>query len=61
MRVAGVLKEKRGESDWTMYLPLDQIKALNEWAQGRRINYNKEGYSQVVVKVNDVEQVLDIS
>jgi putative ABC transport system permease protein len=61
MRVAGVLKETRGESDWTMYLPLDQIKSLNEWAQGRRINYNKEGYSQVVVKVQDVEQVLDIS
>ena len=61
MRVSGVLKETRGEPDWTMYLPLDQIKALNEWAQGRRINYNKEGYSQVIVKVQDVEQVLDIS
>ena len=61
VRVSGVLKETRGESDWTMYLPLDQIKSLNEWAQGRRINYNKEGYSQVVVKVQDVEQVLDIS
>jgi putative ABC transport system permease protein len=33
MRVTGVLKETRGESDWTMYLPLDQIKSLNEWAQ----------------------------
>jgi putative ABC transport system permease protein len=61
MRVTGVLKETRGESDWTIYLPLDQIKSLNEWAQGRRINYNKEGYSQVVVKVQDVEKVLDIS
>ncbi|HET9913225.1 MAG TPA: ABC transporter permease [Anaerolineales bacterium] len=61
VRVTGILKESRGESDWTMYLPLDQIKSLNEWAQGRRINYNKDGYSQVVVKVQDVEQVLDIS
>jgi putative ABC transport system permease protein len=61
VRVTGVLKETRGESDWTMYLPLDQIKSLNEWVQGRRINYNKDGYSQVVVKVQDVEQVLDIS
>jgi putative ABC transport system permease protein len=61
LRVSGVLTETRGESDWTVYFPLDQIKALNEWAQGRRINYNKEGYSQVVVKVADVEQVLDIS
>ena len=61
VRVTGVLKETRGESDWTIYFPLDQIKSLNEWAQGRRINYNKEGYSQVIVKVQDVEQVLDIS
>ncbi len=61
VRVVGVLQETRGESDWTIYFPLDQIKSLNEWAQGRRINYNKEGYSQVVVKVQDVEQVLDIS
>ena len=42
-------------------MPLEQIKLLNEWSQNRRINYNKEGYSQVVVKVSDVEQVLDIS
>ncbi len=61
VRVTGVLKETRGESDWTMYLPLEQIKSLNEWSQGQRINYNKDGYSQVVVKVQDVEQVLDIS
>jgi putative ABC transport system permease protein len=61
LHVSGILKETRGESDWSMYLPLAQIKALNEWAQGRRINYNKEGYGQVVVKVQDVDQVLDIS
>jgi putative ABC transport system permease protein len=61
LRVAGVLKETRGESDWTVYFPLEQVKALNEWSMGRRINYNKDGYGQVVVKVQDVEQVLDIS
>ncbi len=61
LRVVGVLKETRGESDWSIYMPLEQIKALNEWAMNRRINYNKDGYSQVIVKVNDVDQVLDIS
>jgi len=61
LRVVGILKETRGESDWTIYMPLEQIKLLNEWAQNRRINYNKEGYSQVIVKVSDVDQVLDIS
>jgi putative ABC transport system permease protein len=61
MRVAGVLKESRGESDWTIYMPFDQLKALNEWSMNRRINYNKDGYSQVIVKVKDVNQVLDIA
>ena len=61
LRVAGILKETRGESDWSVYMPLEQVKALNEWAMNRRINYNKDGYSQVIVKVSDVDQVLDIS
>ena len=61
LRVGGILKETRSDPDWTIYLPLDQIQILNEWAQGRRINYNKEGYGQVVVKVQDVEQVLAIA
>jgi len=61
LRVAGVLKESRGESDWTVYMPLDQIKSLNEWSQNRRINYNKEGYGQVIVTVADVNEVLTIA
>jgi putative ABC transport system permease protein len=61
VRVTGILRETRGESDWTIYFPLDQVKTLNEWAMGRRINYNRDGYGQVIVKVQDVSQVLDIS
>jgi putative ABC transport system permease protein len=61
LRVGGVLKETGGESDWSIYMPLDQVKALNEWGMNRRINYNKDGYSQVIVKVSDPDQVLDIS
>jgi putative ABC transport system permease protein len=60
-RVAGVLSETQGESDWSIYMRLDELKALNEWATGRRINYNKDGYSQVIVKVDSVDHVLDIS
>jgi putative ABC transport system permease protein len=61
LRVTGVLKETRGESDWTIYMPLDQVKALNEWTQNRRINYNKDGYGTAVVKVADVDQVIAIT
>jgi putative ABC transport system permease protein len=60
-RVAGVLAQTQGESDWSIYIRLDELKGLNEWAMGRRINYNKDGYSLVIVKVDNVEHVLDIN
>jgi len=61
LRVTGILTETRGESDWTVYVPLDQVKAWNEWTMNRRINYNKEGYSMAVVKVRDVDRVIEIT
>ena len=61
VRVTGVLTETRGESDWNVYMPLEQVKILNEWSMNRRFNYNKEGYGMVIVKVTSVDQVLDIT
>ena len=61
LRVTGLLKEARSDSDWTVYMSLDQVRELNEWSQNRRINYNKEGYSMAIVKVTSVDQVLDIT
>jgi putative ABC transport system permease protein len=61
LRVAGILNETGGEADYSIYLPLDQVKVLNEWANGTRINYNKNGYNQVIVKVLDPNQALDIA
>ena len=55
------MNETGGEPDYSIYLPLEQVKALNEWATGTRVNYNKDGYSQVIVKVEDADQALDIA
>ncbi len=60
-RVTGVLTEARGESDWSVYMSLDEVKALNEWVTGRRINYNKDGYGQAVVRVADARQALEVA
>jgi putative ABC transport system permease protein len=61
LRVAGILNETGGEADYSIYLPLDQVKAMNEWANGIHINYNKTGYNQVIVKVLDPGDALDIA
>ncbi|HLF74686.1 MAG TPA: ABC transporter permease [Anaerolineales bacterium] len=60
VRVAGVLRESGSEADWSIFMPLEQVKTINEWASGVRINYNKNGYNEVIVKVTDVEKTLEV-
>ena len=61
LKIVGVLEESRGESDWSVYIPLVDLTTYNEWVMGRRINRDRDGYNQVVVKVENVDQVIDIT
>jgi len=61
IKIVGVLKDTRGQSDGSIYMRLDDITALNEWSRGTRINRNKEGYSMLLVKASDTQSVLDIA
>ena len=49
-RGGGLIKETRGESDWSIYMRLDDVKAINEWTMGKRINYNKTATAQASSK-----------
>ncbi len=60
VRVTGVLEESGSEADWSIYMPLELVKSMNEWGMGTRINYNKTGYNEVIVKVADVEKTLEV-
>jgi len=59
IRVAGVLAEG-GETDYDMYLALDEVLDMNEWLLGRRLDLRQEGYQQAIVKADDPEYVLEI-
>jgi putative ABC transport system permease protein len=61
LKIVGVLQESRGESDYSIYMPLDDVTGFNEWMTGRRINRARDGYNQAVVSVENVDQVLEIS
>ena len=61
LRVTGVLAQSGNDVDWTIFMPLEEVRLLNEWANGIKINYNRDGYNQVVVKVSDPREALDIS
>lgn len=61
VRVVGVLQESRGESDWSIYMPLDDMDAHNAWLTGQRINHDVEGYMSLQVKATDLEVVVDVA
>ena len=61
LKIVGIFQESRGEADYSVYMSLNDITTYNEWMMGRRINRNRDGYNQLVVNVDSVDQVLDIS
>lgn len=61
LKVAGILKESRNEGDYSVLVHEDDLRAWNEWVAGKRINRNIEGYNNVIVKVDSVDNVIEVS
>jgi putative ABC transport system permease protein len=57
LRVVGVLEETGGQDDRTVYMAIDDLLELNGWLLGTRPNPGRDGYSQAIVKVANVNQV----
>ena len=60
LRVAGVLSESGSEADYSIYLPIEVVKSMNEWANNSTINYNKTGYNEVLVRVENPDKTLEV-
>jgi putative ABC transport system permease protein len=61
LKIVGILKESRNEGDYSMILSLNDITAMNEWVNGKRINRNRDGFENVNVKVDNVDSVLTVT
>lgn len=60
LRVAGVLTERGGQDDYTIFMALDDVEDLNAWFVGQRPDRRREGYSQAVVIVDDPQKLLNV-
>ncbi len=62
LKVVGILKEMRNEADGQFFVSMDDLDAWNTWFNnGQRINRNKTGYNDVVVRAESPEVVLDVT
>lgn len=49
LRVGAVLEPTGGNQDYNIYMSIGDLTELMAWSQGSRPNWNKDGYSQVLV------------
>ena len=61
LNVAGIIRSTRSESDYSVYMTLNEVLDINAWVNGRRFDEKKDGYEMAIVIVEDREKVLDIA
>lgn len=61
LRVVGILSEARAEQDSAVFVNFDDLTAWEEWNRGQRVNYNKDGYGQLIVRADSPDVVIDIA
>ncbi|HNB53542.1 MAG TPA: ABC transporter permease [Anaerolineales bacterium] len=61
LRIVGMLTETQNEPDWSIYISLADLTAMNEWVNGKRIDRNKDGYAMVIVQAADAKDVTSIA
>jgi putative ABC transport system permease protein len=61
LRIVGVIKESRSEADYMMYVRMDEMTSWAEWVNGTRINRNRDGYNNVVVRAESPDQTVEIA
>lgn len=58
LRIVGITEEALSEYDGAMLVNIDEVETWNEWIRGKRINRNREGYPELLVKVDTIDSVL---
>jgi putative ABC transport system permease protein len=61
LKIVGVLSQAQGEQDGMIIVGLDDLTAWNEWFMGTRVNYNRDGYNQLIVRSIEPDQATEIA
>jgi putative ABC transport system permease protein len=61
LRVVGLLSQAQAEQDSMMLVSMSDVVAWNEWFSGQRVNFNRDGYNQLVVRAASPDEVIDIA
>ncbi len=60
LRVVGVLAERGGQDDYSIFISLPDAQELTAWSTGEKPNWARDGYSQVTMVIEGTDQVLSV-
>jgi putative ABC transport system permease protein len=60
LTVTGIITENYN-SDYSIYMPIEVVTKYNEWFWGRRINRDKDGYQNMIVRVADPKNAIEVA
>jgi putative ABC transport system permease protein len=61
VKVAGIIRTSRSESDYSVYMPLNETLEINAWVNGRRFDPKKDGYEMAIVVAENRDDVLKLA
>lgn len=61
LKIVGITEETLSEYDGSLIAYIDEVESWNEWVRGKRINRNREGYPELLTKVNSIDSVLVVA
>ncbi len=60
LEVVGVLAPSGWRHDFNIYMPMRDVLDFNTWAQGKRRDPDRQGYSQAIIRAVDVQHTLEV-
>ncbi|MFO7741809.1 MAG: ABC transporter permease [Anaerolineae bacterium] len=60
LEVVGVLEQSGWRHDFSVYMPLRDVIDVNTWAQGKRRDPGRQGYTETIVRAVDTRHTIEV-
>jgi len=60
LEVVGVLEQSGWRHDFSIYMPLRDVIDINTWAQGKRRDPGRQGYTETIVRAVDTRHTIEV-
>lgn len=60
VKIIGIVAEKGSNDDYAVYMPMQEVASLTDWAKGQQNTLKKQGYESLTVHVTATDKVDEV-